>query len=493
MGQQHGGWQGYQNQPPSYWPPQPPPNQSPYRPRRPKRKLWQWLVPALAVVVAAAIVVTIVLSQSSPDAAPAETRPSDDRPSAEPAARDWKVKLNRPDNEKGLGAWEGDEAVVVAHEGAVTSFAKRDGRQLWRTTPPGGSGKFCGAATRVVEDQVAIAYGKELDTQRDAVCAFATVLNVRTGQLGWEQPMNVPQRDSAEQTRKGAALEIMGDVVVIGQDQGTAGLELSTGKQRWAKPVVKPTGDDQGASSILGMRPGKQSLVVSIAGYLSDPAITFALLDPATGTLGNAVDYSAKSGERFTNPRLVAADPPVAVVSRGQGAVLLVMDEKFAKVGVIEAGPAGSPDSIQLDGVGVDAVDNRQPGSRILMSGGLLVTVTSIPMNGTNKLVAYDIKSGTRKWAQSVPDGRVIMPLALDGDAVVALVSPAGSQGGDQRIARFALADGAPGAVAAYELASDHGGSTTTEQFRYFWRDERLWAVRGQSNKYGMDAFSIGK
>jgi outer membrane protein assembly factor BamB len=519
MGQQHPGWQGNQNQPPGYlpsggfppaqqhpqWSPHPQQqvghgqwNQSPPPGKGPGKKLWWWLAPVLVVVVVAAIVVPIVLtSESGPgsDPGPAQAGGTSGAATGQPApsSKDWNVHLDRPDYEKGLGAWEVGETVVVAHEGAVTAFAESDGKQLWRVPPPGGVGKFCGVGTRVVDDQMAVAYGKELNQQDDPVCTFAALLNMKTGQFGWQQPMEVPQSVSPEKARTGAALEIMGDVVVVGQAHGTMGLDLATGKQRWSKPVAKPTGNDQGTSSIFGMRPGKQSLVVSIGGFVSDPAVTFALLDPATGALSQGVDYSSKdNSNRFNNPRLVSADPPVALISRGNGAIYLVMDDKFDKTGAIEVGEPGGPDSLQADGVDVGAVNSHQPGSRFLISGGLLVTVTTIPLNGTNKLVAYDIASGSRKWERPIPDGKAIMPLAVQDGSVVTLVSPAEPKG-DQRIARFSLSDGSPGPVAAYPVVTQSGGSPVTQDFRYFWHDERLWALRGQSNKYDLDAFSIGK
>jgi outer membrane protein assembly factor BamB len=523
LGQQHPGWQGNQNQPPGHPPsggflqPQPPQSQYPgyqaqppypqqqpgygqwnqpppgYPPpgKKSTKKLWLWLAPVLVVVVAAAVVVPIVLTSDS-GSTQAGSTPSDPGQPA-PASKNWQVHLDRPDHEGGLGAWEVGDTVVVAYEGKVTAFAETDGKQVWQATPPGGVGKFCGVGTRVVNDQMAVAFGKELDNLGDPACKFAALLNMKTGQFGWQQPMEVPQSVSPERARKSAALEIMGDVVVVGQDFGTIGLDLATGTRRWVKPVVKPTGNDLGNSSIVGMLPAKQSVLVSIAGFLSDPSITFASLDPATGTLSQGMDYSSKDTKnRFSNPRLVSADPPVALVSRGTGTVCLVLDDKFGKTGVIEAGDPGGPDSPQLDAMGFNPLNSHQTSGRFLMSGGLLVTVTTIQLNGTNKLVAYDIASGSKKWERPIPDGNAIMPLAVESDSVVTLVSPAESKR-DQRIARFSLADGTPGPVASYPLVSQSGDSPLTQDFRYFWHDERLWGVRGPSNQYDLDAFSIGK
>jgi outer membrane protein assembly factor BamB len=454
--------------------------------------MWWWLAPMLVVVVAAAIVVPIVLTSGSDSGAAPAAGPSSGAVE-QPESKNWQVHLDRPRYEKGLGSWEAGETVVVAHEGTVTAFAKTDGKQVWQAKPPGDAGKFCGASTKVVDDQVAVAFGKELDERGDAVCKFAALLNLKSGQFGWQQPMEVPQSVSPEKVRTGAALEIMGDVVVVGQQYGTVGLDLATGKQRWAKPVVKPTGNDQGHSSIFGMRPAGQSLVVSIGGFLTDPAITFALLDPASGALSQGVDVSSKdTSNRFSNPRLVSADPPVALVSRGSGAVYLVMDDKFAKGTVIDTGALGGPDSLQADGMGVDATNTRQAGGRFLISGGLFVTVTTVPLNGTNKLVAYDVTSGVKKWERPIPDGKAVMPLAVQDGSVVTLVSPAVSKG-DQRIARFSLADGSPGPVVSYPLATKSGNAPQTQQFQYFWHDERLWALRGPANEFDLDAFSIGK
>ncbi|GAB3896479.1 hypothetical protein GCM10029964_077880 [Kibdelosporangium lantanae] len=316
MGQQHPGWQGHHNQPPGYPPSagypqgygqwqQQPPGYPPPPPPPPSRKknIWVWLAPVLIVVVAAAVVVPILLTSKSgsTDVPPAQASGAPDQP--QPASKNWTVMPGRPAHDKGLGSWEVGDTVVVAHESGITAYAESDGKQAWQATPPDGTGKFCGAGTKVVNGQVAVAYGKELDQQKDAVCKFAALLDLKTGKLGWQQPMNVPQSANSVRARKGAALEIMGDVVVIAQDEGTAGLDLATGTQRWAKPVVKPTGNDDGGTTIIGMLPGKQSLVVSMSGFLSNPAITFAQLDPATGTLSQGVDYTSKdSANKFTTP-----------------------------------------------------------------------------------------------------------------------------------------------------------------------------------------------
>ncbi|WP_370949426.1 PQQ-binding-like beta-propeller repeat protein [Amycolatopsis sp. cg5] len=524
MGQHHG-WQGNQNpnQPQGY--PPPPQNQPPGYPQqgqypqyhqphpgydpqigwRPgpndwvsseapdlpksKKKLWLWLAPVLALVVAAAVVVPIVLTSGD---SPAPTGQPGPAPAAT-GSKNWQVRLDRPQYEKGFGSWEVGDTLVVAYQGQITAFAKGDGKQLWQAKPPAEGGKFCGVGTRPVNDQLAIGFGKELNDQGDANCKFAALLNLKTGQFGWQQPMEVPQSVTPEKARTGAALEIMGDVVVVAQNYGTIGLDLATGAQRWAKPVVKPTGDDQGNSAIVSMLPAKDKLIVSIAGFISDPAITFAYLDPATGELSQGKDYGTKDGDdRFGSPRLLSADPPVALINGGKHAVYLIMDEKFEKTGLIEAGKLGDPDGLHADGAGLEFTNNHQQGHRFLLSDGLFVSVTSIPLNGTNKLVAYDAASGAKKWERAIPDGRAIMPLAAEGGSVVVLISPA-TPDGDQRIARFTLADGSPGPVATYPVRTKSGGSPVTQDFQFFWHDERLWATRGPSNQFDYDVFSIGK
>ncbi|MFD1050461.1 hypothetical protein ACFQ1S_35515 [Kibdelosporangium lantanae] len=132
-------------------------------------------------------------------------------------------------------------------------------------------------------------------------------------------------------------MTVVGDIT-ISADGYSAGLNQTE---------ERPFGDD-GGTTIIGMLPGKQSLVVSMSGFLSNPAITFAQLDPATGTLSQGVDYTSKdSANKFTTPRIVSADPPVALVYRGSGAVYIVMDDKFNKVGSVEAGSLGDPASTQ--------------------------------------------------------------------------------------------------------------------------------------------------
>jgi len=94
----------------------------------------------------------------------------------------------------------------------------------------------------------------------------------------------------------------------------TIGLDLATGKQRLAKPVAR-RGNDLGNSSMIGMLPAKAVARRVDRRLPLRPSITFALLDPPTGTLTRAWTTARRTTRTGSaNPRLVSADPPVALV-----------------------------------------------------------------------------------------------------------------------------------------------------------------------------------
>src|SRR3954451_690154 len=219
---QHPGWQqrpnpGHQPQwsnPQQGWygPPVPPPP-----PPRRRGRLWLWLAPALLLVVAAAGGVPLLLSSGDDSpGSPVATDETTDAP-AKPAAEDWSVKEQRPANEFGLAAWVVDDLLVFANESGVIAYDRADGAEKWRVTPP--DGVFCAASDRAVDGVAVLAFGPgEIGDPYTVPCGTATPLDLRKGELGWQGKFTPPQNVSPDKVRSGAALEIVGDMVVIAQD-----------------------------------------------------------------------------------------------------------------------------------------------------------------------------------------------------------------------------------------------------------------------------------
>jgi hypothetical protein len=74
--------------------------------------------------------------------------------------------------------------------------------------------------------------------------------------------------------------------------------------------------------------------------------------------------------------------------------------------------------------------------------GSTLVTMTLLPQPGqANKLVAFDLASGRRRWAVSLDGARIYMPIAVQGgNVLVAAGTDAGR--GKLSLMRVAVATG---------------------------------------------------
>jgi len=72
--------------------------------------------------------------------------------------------------------------------------------------PPGGVGKFCGSA-QMVNDQMAVAFGKELDNLGDPACKSAALLNMSWAVRLAAAPGGAAERQPGAGTQKRRAGE----------------------------------------------------------------------------------------------------------------------------------------------------------------------------------------------------------------------------------------------------------------------------------------------
>lgn len=495
---QYPGWQqpgpGHQpqwNNPPQqqgwYGPPTPPPPPPPRRGR-----LWLWLAPVLVLVVAAGVLVPILLnSGDDPQERPAAGE--DKGAPAKPAVKDWTVKAERPAHESGLAVWVVDDLLVFAAESGVVAYGRADGAEKWRADPP--EGVFCGASDREVDGVVALAFGPgDAGDPNEVRCGAATLLDLGTGKLGWQGKFTAPQNVSPENVRSGAALEIVGDMVVVAQDQGMVGLNLADGAQKWAKDVQHKASGELGCKA-YDMVPTDKDVVVGQACINMTGIVTFSRIDPATGETTQTADFSSsETGGRLEFPDFVSADPPIAWMSETEAnSKLVVLADDLQSGKGIATGDATAPGAgLARDSMGFDRMgDSQHHPTRLLIDGDTAYGVTLPVQDAPNKLYAFDITTGEEKWSAPVDGARVLQPVAVDDGNLVVAGGPVGRDG-PMHVIKVNPDDGSVTSDEKFEVSGEDGGNPLVENFRFFWADDRMYGVRGGSNAEDIDVFAYG-
>jgi outer membrane protein assembly factor BamB len=456
--------------------------------------MWLWLAPVLVLVVAAAVVVPVLMNSGddSPGSSVA-TEETTDAP-AKPAAEDWSVKEQRPANEFGLGAWVVDDLLVFANESNVIAYDRADGAEKWRVAPP--EGVFCAASDREVDGVAVLAFGPgEIGDPYTVPCGTATPLDLRKGKLGWQGKFTPPQNVSPDKVRSGAALEIVGDMVVIAQDEGMVGLDRANGTQKWAKDVQHQKTGELGCKAYDLVATGKD-VVVGQSCINETGIVTFSRIDPATGETTQTADYSSsEAGGRLEFPDFVSADPLIAWLSETETSDKLVVlsDDLQTGQGIATGDPTTPGAGLARDAMGFDRLgDTQHHPTRLLVDGDTVYGVTMPVLGAPNTLAAYDLTTGKQKWAKTVDDARVLQPVAVEDGALVVAGGSVGRDGPVHTI-KVSTEDGSVKSDEKSKVVDNEGDTPQVEFFRFFWADNRMYAIRGTSNvSAGMDVFAYG-
>jgi outer membrane protein assembly factor BamB len=475
-----------QQQYPSGWPQQPPPP-----PPKQGKKFLYWLIPLVVVVVAAAVVVPIALTGGDDGGSPAAAPPASSAPPAVKTEK-WQLsayKKDVPEYHDGLASWLVDDAIVVVRDKYVASFARANGKQNWLTEVPDGQNRFCGASAVPADGKIALGFGDE------KTCENATVLDLKDGKLGWQQPLKVPQKLAGTSPPEVAVLQIVGDVVFVGQEEGIAGLDLATGTQKWAKTLIRQV-DNEDPCSAADLMPKDGKIVLVMTCLIGDHGLSLLSVDPATGNV-ELEESLPRTAQMLVGIGILSLKPLVVYSSDGTKGVYQVFDDQLKVTSTIDGGTSHEPDGLAgADGMGfgVDASGTEHNGGRAVVTDDTMYTVTTPQAGTVNALVAVDLKSGQRKWEAKIPDGTVMTPIAVENGQVITEVAPVDKKG-PQRVVKVAVGDGAVTPYAEVKIKNDDRDDfgPTAGHYRYYWAEDRVYAVSGRFPQYSLDLFTVDK
>ena len=445
-----------------------------------------WL--ALVVVVAAGVFVAVLLMADPAPQEDAETTRA--APPTEHVVTDWTVRNDRPRGELGVAVWLVDDLVVFAAESVVVAYHRADGAELWRVRPP--VGVFCGASPTAVDGVAALAFGRgEVGDSPEVRCGTATLLDLRTGELRWQREFTTPRTLAPDAPLAGAGLQLVGDMVVIAQAEGMLGLSRADGTRKWARDLRREPADEPGCTA-SDMVATPEDVVVAHGCAEREEVVSFSRIDPATGRTTRTVDLP--SGSTDGNATFVSSDPLIAwLLVPNTSGKLVELSADLRPGAETTTGDYALPDAgIEpgVPGFHRRGFTQHHP-TGFLIDGDTAYGVTTPARNQPNKLVALDLTTGTEKWSAAVTDTRLLQAVAVDGGAVVVAGGPAGGKGPLHTI-RLNATNGTVESDTTYEVVGEDGEPPLAPEFRFFWADNRMVAVRGEENALDIDLFAYG-
>ncbi|SDH60874.1 PQQ-like domain-containing protein [Actinokineospora alba] len=494
----------WQQQPPSYdpraqfqpggWSPPPPP--------RRRGKVWV-VVAAIVAVVAAASVSVVLLTRK--DEAPTATQPTEQ---SKPDFKPWTTKGEKDSKDNALRILNSDKDLIIVTARDVTAIGREDGEVKWFTKAPdieAAEGAFCGAGnTPSSDNKLALTLGLVENKSKpiSANCGIVTVIDLKTGELGWSTTVAYAQGAISEKTR-GMPVEIVDDVVVATWDFNVFGLDLATGDSKWH---VKLKSDPNGKPNcpVNGMLPaGPDSVVVKTTCIQPNGDALFSVAElTAKGTIGRSANITdADAGAPISSMKLLAGSPVVLNVTPKPGPdermSIVTLDDDWKVQSVIhdERGDAKADYVLATVPIGfaTTPVGAYQEQSRSLVSGNTMVSLTAPNKGKPNRIVATDLKTGKDLWATEEPALLFMQVLAIEGDKVYALQSALeNTKDFDQSVVELDLKDGKVKDKKTTEVISPNDGPPTITFYGFTFKDGRAYGVHFQNSDTQWLAYSVG-
>ncbi|QDQ12710.1 PQQ-binding-like beta-propeller repeat protein [Streptomyces spectabilis] len=334
----------------------------------------------------------------------------------------------------GGGSGRTDKLVVQALYDTVTAYRVRDGGKAWTLRLPD---KVCDTPVDTAPGgHVVLAYGNGT-TSGSGKCNQLQQIDLRTGEKGWHRELK--EHDLSDSTSS-VHLAMTGATVTVGQGDIAHGYRVRDGKRLFSSKRERT-----GACFLRDVAGGARLLYVESCAAGAPKAHGLVKnVDPKTGD----VRWRYRTRDGWSVDKVYSVDPLVLALRN---------KDDYDKWGVVSVDGKGRERAwIPLDkgpyaydmceGAG-DAGEGVQncPGGAV---GDGSLYLSTEPKDGTlgpNRVVAFDLATGKRRWTAAVR-GRQLTVVRQTGDGkrsgvVVYVRAQAGQTG---RTVRFPAGGGAP-------------------------------------------------
>ncbi|MEV0317224.1 PQQ-binding-like beta-propeller repeat protein [Streptomyces sp. NPDC050658] len=312
------------------------------------------------------------------------------------------------------GMWvEGDVAVKAAFK-EINSYNVQTGKPEWPTIK--FPQKICGTTPTATDDgDIVVAYKDGL--KDNAKCSQIQVVNLKTGEKGWKKPV---EEEGLFDFASNADLSLTGDTLMVGRSQSGTALKMSNGDELFVSDKK-----DEGTCFPSGFAGGKKMLRALSCGAGSDTEHDeLQQLDPKTG---KAV-WTKKFPKGWKVGRIYSESPTVVYLTNE--------DKKQWNITTLKPNSSDTRSEVSVD----EKWAPECGGSTFLggsLQGCLGVTVDDnnlyLPTeatSGANEVVAISLSTGKEAWRVKSPAEESMLPLKMQGGALVAYVNPSYDAGG---------------------------------------------------------------
>ncbi|MFE9770722.1 PQQ-binding-like beta-propeller repeat protein [Streptomyces sp. NPDC005931] len=344
----------------------------------------------------------------------------------------WEANPDRPSTVRGVGAWGvGEDAgtVVRARTDALVAYDSGSGDRAWVLPAPVRE-SVCAMSERIVDGIGLVAFARD-----DQPCGTVWGVDASSGRKVWERHLT-------------GRTPLYGGGGVLGADAGVAvalgehsvhGYRLTDGGERWTvQPTAPRSGgeDDAACEPVTASSAGGTTRVAVTCGSYSDFHSAWLLtLDTATGKERSRRELPIES---YLNAAAVLSAEPFTLLvrekdERGLTAVLAYADPDD---------PEREPVTLPLTADEEDlALDTSGPGfaarpvfPAVVADGNLVVAATEPGAGDRERVVAYALDDGRRRWHADL--GTTVAALAPAGRDRVAVL------GQSQRLWTLTAGDG---------------------------------------------------
>ncbi|HEY8482151.1 MAG TPA: PQQ-binding-like beta-propeller repeat protein [Spirillospora sp.] len=289
-------------------------------------------------------------------------------------------------------SWAIDDIFVITRRRDVTAYDAATGVRRW-TVPL--TGAVCGGSHRASGGVVAVMFGRD-----SRACKKVALIDLRKGAKLWERTV----RDGHFRAQFVVAADVM---VADWFLYGIAAFALKDGRPLW-----NMDGDRDGCT--YGMLAGGAVLMAGLS-CEGDGAKASRVqgIDPRSGRV--LWTYDAPPG--YVVSAMLSTRPVLLGLERRSTSD----SSDVSRLVTLDA--SGVP-GVHID-LGAELDCFRSDCGEVLVSGNTLYVglySTTPPGTGLPPLVAYDLTTGRVRWATE-PDGRNVLPLAMDGGRLMVVRS----------------------------------------------------------------------
>ncbi|MER6913178.1 PQQ-binding-like beta-propeller repeat protein [Streptomyces sp. NPDC000594] len=325
-----------------------------------------------------------------------------------------------------FGPWVAGDIVARAYHRGMVGHSTADGGKKWSLPVPTD---VC-SATLNPSAGGKVVIGVKDGTGERAECLELWMVDIRTGEVGWKKRLTTGEGFGS---LTDFTLTISGNTVGVAGLGNSFGLSLADGKQLFKGPAS-------------GCKPfafaGGPRLLAAAACPVKDwtkPRHRLQEIDPRTGK----AKWTYEAPEGWEVEKVFSADPVVISLKQTQ-------EKKWGVVALTGKGTERS----RVQG-GTDRFQPRCGGNFVVLGEHLegcigvaadddalyMATQPQRP-GGANEIVAFDLDTGKQSWRSPSGGDSTIMPLRMEGSAVLAYREPTYDRGG--LLATVAPTGGAP-------------------------------------------------